>query len=115
MESSTSVLIGLVGALLGGLITGSYQFVYDLLTRPVLKLDFLNETGRNMVETSVVHDGKWFSGVYVRARLRNTGRRPAKQCSVFLIAIDEVHPGGKTTPAPFHDAMPLSWSGWWAG
>src|SRR5258705_2945112 len=89
VESSTSVLMGLVGALVGGFITGSYQFVYDWRTRPKLELDYLNETGSNITESSVSQAGKLFSARYIRVRLRNIGSRPAKQCLVFLTAIEE--------------------------
>jgi hypothetical protein len=71
-------------------------------------LDYLNETGSNITESSVSQAGKLFSAMSIRVRLRNIGSRPAKHCLVFLTATEEVHPSGVTS-APYHDAMPLSW------
>jgi hypothetical protein len=31
---------------------------------------------------------------------------------VFLVALNEVHPSGKTTPAALHDSLMLAWAGY---
>ena len=109
MESST--LLVLASGLVGAVITGSYQFLYDRYMRPKLKLDFEGAEDRDRVEIKRQEAGKTFSEVYIRSRLRNVGRHSAKKCLVFLTGIKEVLPAGVTS-APFHDAKPLSWPGW---
>jgi hypothetical protein len=111
VENSTDVFVALLGGLVGAFITGSYQFVYDWIVRPELKLDFEGKRDCNIVDAERTDAGKKLSELYIRARLRNTGKRPAKNCLVFLTRIEEVQPSG-TTLAPFHDASPVSWAGW---
>ena len=110
MQASSEVLLVIGGGLVGAFITGSYQFVYDWFTRPKLIVDYEGAEGRNRVETERPVAERLVLEVYIRIRVRNTGRRPAKNCLIFLTGIEEVHPSG-TTLAPFYDAAPLSWAG----
>jgi hypothetical protein len=47
----------------------------------------------------------------VRVHVHNTGKRPAKCCRIFLARLEEVHPSGKTTRAPFFDSRQVAWAG----
>jgi hypothetical protein len=104
-------LVAAGSAIAGGLVTGFYEHWRDWYERPKLQLDYEGTDG-NRIEADRTEAGHLISEIYIRARVRNTGRRAAKDCVVFLTAITEVHPGGKTTPTPYHDAMPLGWPGW---
>ena len=99
--------IGAVGAVFGGLVTGAFQLLARSLTRPRLKLDFLGDDA-NLSQSTYMQNGQEITQKFVRARLRNKGRRVARNCRVFLVGIEEVHPSG-TAPTKFQDAMPLAW------
>jgi hypothetical protein len=102
----------LVGGLLGGLLSGAYQHCRDWFSRPKLQIDY-KETSANKVEIAYKKDDSTdVADIYIRARVRNTGRRTAKGAQVFLTSLKEVHPSGSTTATSFHDSMPLSWAGW---
>jgi hypothetical protein len=62
-------------------------------------------------EMSSWSDGTDVAEIYIRARVRNTGRRTAKGALVFLTSLEEVHTSGNT-PTSLHDSMPLAWAGW---
>ena len=111
MENSTAVVISggaaIVGGLLGGVLSGVYNHLRDGREQPKLLIDYAGGDA-NRVEVELASG---ISEIYVRARVRNTGVRVARNCLVFLTALKEVHPSG-TTPTTLHDAMPLAWAGW---
>jgi hypothetical protein len=107
---ANDITIGLIGAgaaVTGGLLTGAYEHFRDWLARPQLTIDYVDDSSCN-VTSSYEEEGKEVTGIYVRARVRNVGKRIARKCRVFLIGIDEVQHGG-TTKTAFHDSMPLCW------
>jgi hypothetical protein len=107
----TIALIGAGAAIIGSLLSGAYQHWRDWHTRPILQIDY-EETPANKVETSQKKsDGTEAGNVYIRVRVRNTGRRTAKGSLVFLTSLKEVHPSG-TTATAFFDSMPVAWPGW---
>jgi hypothetical protein len=94
-------------AIIGGLVSGSYQHVRDFLTRPRLQIDFKG-TEANRVEIEIVINGSQVSEIYLRAGVRNRGRQGVKGCRVYLAGVKEVHPT-HLNPTAFYDPMPLSW------
>jgi hypothetical protein len=113
MDGWPTVVIGAVSGLVGGFLSGgAYQHLRDHITRPVLTLDYLDEVGANKVETRVQDGAGGMSPVtYIRARLRNTGKRLAKNCKVYLTELSEVR-GTEINPTDLRDDTPLSWPGW---
>jgi hypothetical protein len=110
-------LIGFIGALVGGLVSGAYQHLRDYFRRPVLKFHFQGCTA-NELDSPYLRHGAWAddSGtqrdwIVIRASIQNSGRTTAKQCRVYLIELSEIHDGKKTT-AGFHDSVSLPWAGW---
>lgn len=53
-------------------------------------------------------DNTELTEIYIRARVRNTGSRVAKQCRPYLVGLEEVHPSG-TTATPFSESAVLPW------
>ncbi len=106
MDDATTALIAgaaaILGGVLGGLLSGAYQHGRDYYERPILEVD-CQDTNANRVDAD--------TDIYVRARVRNVGRRLAKNTLVFLMAIYEVYPSGPKA-TPFVDPMPLSWAFW---
>lgn len=102
--------IGAGAAIVGGLVTGFYGWFVDRLARPKLQLDF--QDGRaNKIETTYESNGQLVTETYIRARLRNSGLRAARDCRVFLVGLKEVR-NTNTHATTFHDAMVLAWPGW---
>jgi hypothetical protein len=70
-------LAGLIGAVCGGLLSGFYQHVRDLATKPILSVDYKNDDA-HLVDFDLIRpDRTNWSAVYVRVRIRNLGSRPA--------------------------------------
>jgi hypothetical protein len=110
-ETLEIAIVGAGAAIAGGLLSGAYQHCRDHLSRPKLEIDY-EGSAANRIETNYKRgDGTEAADVFIRARVKNTGRRTAKGAQVFLTSLKEVHPSG-TTPTTFHDSMPLAWSGW---
>lgn len=78
--------------------------------RPWLQIDY-EGTEANKISVERKQGNESISEIYIRARVRNTGR-VARGCRVFLTARQEVHPSGATPPTPFHDSMMMVWTGW---
>jgi hypothetical protein len=115
MDDATAALIagaaGFVGAVIGGVLSGVYQHARDWYTRPILKIDYAGKSGVNVVETEIVQGPTKISDVYIRARIRNTGRRPAQNCRVYMTALHEVK-GNQLLETVFSDTKPIAWAGW---
>jgi len=96
------------GGLVGGLLSGAYQHLRDYWNRPNLEIDFEDDDSHKVESTEQSSDRKDVSSVYIRVRVRNTGRQIAKGCRVFLAYLEEVHPSGRTTRTVFHDSRQLA-------
>jgi hypothetical protein len=110
-ETLEIALVGACAAIAGGLVYGAYQHCRDHLSRPKLEIDYAGTAANRIEITYKKTEGLDDAEVYIRARVKNIGRRTAKGAQVFLTSLKEVHPSG-TTPTTFHDSMPLAWSGW---
>ena len=100
----------LLGSIIGGLLTGSFEYFRQKLTKPKLTLDYAGDSA-NKIESSFEINGKQVTEIFVRARLRNTGLRVARDCRVYLVGIGEVdHTSIHETN--FHNSMVLAWPGW---
>ena len=97
------IVAGAGAAIAGGLLSGAYQHCRDLYEQPKLQIDY-EGTRVNKAETD--------NEIYIRARVRNSGRRTAKGARVFLTSLSEVQPTGILHPTSLHDSKPLAWSGW---
>jgi hypothetical protein len=109
MTEPTAILIGFLGAVTGGLVTGFYHHAHDWFTRPRLSVDYANDDG-HFIDFNQMKDGNDISAVYVRVRVRNQGRRIASRTRVFLTGLEEVQHSG-TTPTRLRDALVLGWPG----
>jgi hypothetical protein len=83
-------LVGAAAAIVGGLLSGAYQHWREHFSRPKLEIDY-EGTAANKVEIiSEKIDGIDPGAIFIRARVRNTGRRTAKGARVFLASLQEV-------------------------
>jgi len=99
------------GGLVAGLLSGAYQHLREYGSRPILEIDFADDDSHKVESTERSSDGREASYVYIRVRVRNTGRQVARGCRVFLAYLEEVHPSGETTRTVFHDSRQLAWAG----
>jgi len=104
-------LVGAGGAVIGGLLNGAYQHALDWFRQPQLRIDY-EGTEANKVDVEYQQGDKSIAEVYIRARVRNTGRRIARGCRVFLVALNEVHSSGATTQTVLRDSLVLAWAGY---
>jgi hypothetical protein len=104
-------IVGAGAAIVGGLLSGAYQHWRDWYYRPVLQIDYQDTAPYKVEIISEKIDGIDPGEIYIRARVRNTGRRTAKGARVFLASLQEVLHSG-TPQTSFHDAKPLALSGW---
>ncbi len=113
MRDSVAVIVAFGSAIVGAVLHGTYENWRDWRARPRLQIDYKGVEGANKVEVDYRKpDHQHIAEIYVRARVQNAGKRPAKNCLVYLTALTEVHPSGTTTPTSFHDPMPLTWAGY---
>jgi hypothetical protein len=104
-------IISLVSGAVGAILAFISQPLRDWLYRAILTIDYEGNDDANKIEVGYLKDGKQIDEVYIRARIRNEGKRPAKNCQVFLTDLEEVHQSG-TTPTSFYDPTPVAWAGW---
>lgn len=98
-------------AIIGGLVSGFFQYVRERWNRPVLQLDFPKEEA-DKIKAKQTPGADLILGIFVRARVRNNGRRDvAHGCRIYLTAIGEVQQGGATIPTEYSDSLPLQWAG----
>jgi hypothetical protein len=102
--------VGAVAAVIGGLVSGAYNYFLERYNRPKLQIDFLGDSD-NKVETEHLVNGKPESLIYVRAKVQNGGHHIAKSCRVFLTALHEVRSDG-TVQTVIKDSKALAWAGW---
>jgi len=87
LSTMISAIVGLFSGLLGRLCE---EWRY----RPRLVVDFSWETEGFRTEWTRSVGGTQVTDIYVRARVRNEGRRVAKQCRPYLVKVEEVLPSG---------------------
>jgi hypothetical protein len=109
-DALTTAFIAGGAAIAGGLLNGAYQHLRDHHVRPKLVIDF-EGTAANMEEVEYKDGDRVASEIYIRARVRNTGRQVAKRCRIFVASLAEVHPSG-VMPTRLHDAKQLAWAGY---
>ena len=108
-DSTLNAGAALLGGILGGALAGLYLDLRDRWIRPKLKLDFDPKGDR--IETTWGGDHP-FTGIVLRARLRNLGRRTSAQnCRVFLTALTRIQVSG-SEDSGFRDSRQVSWAGW---
>jgi hypothetical protein len=87
-----------------------FDWFHQWMTSPNLKLDYLDSPANK--PTAVYKEKEQtIEEIFIRVRLRNTGRRVARDCRVFLISVSEVIEGN-VHKASFHDSMELAWPGY---
>jgi hypothetical protein len=111
MTELQAALIGGGAAIAGGLLTGAYENLRDWLARPILRVDCDTNSPATRVENEYMAGQVKKEEVYIRARVRNIGRRPARNCRVYLTKLSEVK-GTSLGDTVFKDARPISWAGW---
>jgi hypothetical protein len=109
-------LLGAGAAIAGGLLSGAFQEAFNWFRRPILEIDFQDCSAKEpkspyMPQGSWEVEGLQREWIVVRANIHNRGRRTAKNCRVYWIALNEVH-DGKARPAGLRDSLPLPWAGW---
>ena len=108
--AATGAGAALIGGITGGLVTGSFEYFQQKRTRPRLKLDYVGGQA-NKVESTFESNKLTVTEIFIRARLRNTGIKVARDCRVYLIDIKEVD-HTSTHETSFHDSMVVAWPGW---
>lgn len=100
----------LAGGIAGGVLSGAYQHARDHRNRPKLQVDFEGGAGNRR---DAKHKGanNEVEYIYIRARVRNLGRRAARNCRVFLTGVHEVQQGGQLTNTTYCDSLPVPWAG----
>jgi hypothetical protein len=111
MTDVGAALIGAGAAIAGGLVTGAYENLRDWLSRPILAIDCNSNSAATRVENEYMVGQEKKEEVYIRARVRNVGRRPAQNCRVYLTKLSEIK-GTNLGDTVFKDARPVSWAGW---
>jgi hypothetical protein len=101
----------LVGGILGGLLSGAYQHWRDWLSRPRIRIDYDPVAEANNVVIKRQTDNGEINEVYIRARVSNTGGRPAKGAQVFLTSLRKKYTSGGDLPNSIHDSAIVSWAG----
>jgi hypothetical protein len=99
-----------VAALAGGLLSGAFDALRDWWSRPVLQLDYQPEAGSRATSTYIERDVS-VEEIFIKVRLRNTGRKVARDCRVFLTKIREFT-DGNFHETPYFDSKPLRWPGY---
>lgn len=111
----------LSGALGAGIIAIG-QWIYHWWNRPSLSVSFQESKPGFIVFTSEVRSSpdagsascsanaiEAYKAMYVSIRIKNTGKRDAKNCRGFLVGID-VKNNGRWEPTDYCDSIPLAWS-----
>ena len=100
---------GLVSGLFAGL---AGRRVEEWLYRPWLLVEFLSDNAgfRTEAKWTREEDGTEVEEFYIRARVRNTRSRVAKQCLPYVVKLEEVHSSGTIRTSVF-DSLVLRWPG----
>jgi hypothetical protein len=93
----------LIGVIVGFLLNLFYQYIREVRSRPVLKID-CDAAGRRIGEDP--------DNVWMKLRVRNQRRRSvAKNCRVYIIGIHEVRGNRKMPDDLLPDSAQLFWEG----
>jgi hypothetical protein len=116
MSDTAIGLLGAGAAIVGGIMSGAFQETVRWFLRPVLEIDFEDCSAKEpgspyMPQGSWKEEDQQRQWIVVRANVRNRGKRPAKYCRVYLIALQEVHED-RARPAGLRDSLALPWAGW---
>jgi len=98
--------VGLMSGLFSGLAGRRFE---EWLYGPRLVVEFLPEEG-GRTEGKWERDGTEVVEIYIRARVRNTRRRVAKQCRPYIVKLEEVQ-SSSTITTSFFDSLVLRWPG----
>jgi len=74
-----------------------------------LQIDYADSEASKVKLKRVDAKGE-FEEIFVRARVRNTGRQTGKGVLVYVTSLTEVGPSG-TLPTSLHDSKLLAWAG----
>lgn len=122
MQIRDIVAVGLLGAgaavvggAVAGVLSGTLHEFFNWRRRPILVIDFQDCSVKQPGSPFMTHapweeEGQQRQWVTARARVRNHGKRTAKHCQVYLVALQEVREG-KARPAGFYDSLSLPWAG----
>jgi hypothetical protein len=100
-------VVGLISGLFSGLLGRRLEAWWF---KPILAVDFIPEEGGFRTEGSWKKDGEEYIEIYIRARVRNSGRIIAKRCRPYLVKLEEVLHSG-TPSTQLYDSLMLRWPG----
>jgi hypothetical protein len=102
---------GIVGAVIGGFVGGITPQIVAWYLRPKLKIDYLGDDENIVTAEEPGANGQTIPYLWVRARVRNSGRLRAEKCQVFLTSLHEVRADGSVSARLLKDSKPLQWAG----
>ncbi len=102
---------GIAGAVIGGFVGGITPHFVAWYFRPQLKIDYLGADENIVTSEDPGDSGQIVENLWVRARVRNTGRLRAEKCQVFLTSLHEVRADGSVSARLIKDSKPLQWAG----
>jgi hypothetical protein len=99
-------MLGIIAAILSGFLSGIFaNDIRNWLFGPRLVID-LTEQGSRIV--TPFSDGT--RGIYLRARVRNTGFLVAKSCRAFLTKIEKENDKGQFVNTIYAESCQLAWA-----
>lgn len=105
------VAAGIAGAVIGGFVGGITPHFVARYFGPQLKIDCLGEDENIVTSEDPGESGRTTENLWVRARVRNTGRMRAEKCQVFLTSLHELRADGSVSASLIKDSKPLRWAG----
>src|SRR5579863_9819764 len=107
----TIAAIGAGAAIVGGLVTGAYGHARDHFRRPILRIDYDDNSEANKITVKYNRHGQEVEEVIIRARITNQGKTPARKCIVYLTSVAELI-NNKESSTNYFDSNQLPWPGW---
>ena len=112
-----SLLSGLIGVLVGYILSELTKVVRRVFSKPVLQLDF--EEGDDYISHTPTGakvdtpEGKRIElsgeAYYIRIKVTNKRRKIARNCTPYLINVEKIE-NSKPTRTLYCDSIPLAWS-----